>query len=100
MSKIKSEYSDLDKYKYDNGNIYYYKKDTQIVHNPYGPAIIYRDGTKVYLIESKYHRLDGPARILPNGEGAYYINNKCLTKQEFEIKRLKFLGKEHLMCII
>jgi len=98
--KLQSEHDDLDKYQDYHNSIYYYKKDTQIVHNPYGPAIIYRDGTKVYLIESKYHRLDGPARILPNGEGAYYINNKCLTKQEFEIKRLKFLGKEHLMCII
>ena len=98
--KLQSEHDDLDKYQDYHNSIYYYKKDTQIVHNPYGPAIIYRDGTKIYLIESKYHRLDGPARILPNGEGAYYINNKCLTKQEFEIKRLKFLGKEHLMCII
>ena len=101
MSKIKSEYPDLDKYKNKNGKIVYYKKDTHIVHNPYGPAIIYSDGVKFYYIENNLHRLDGPAIIWPNDEEQYWINDKFLTKEEFEThpERLKFLGKEHLICL-
>ena len=101
MSKIKSEYSDLNKYEYDNGNIFYCKKDTDIRYNPYGPAVIYKDGIKFYLIQDKCHRLDGPAVIYPDGRGLYYINGKYLTKEEFEYhtERLKYLGKEHLICL-
>ena len=51
MSKIKSEYSDLNKYEYDNGNIFYCKKDTDIRYNPYGPAVIYKDGIKFILFK-------------------------------------------------
>ena len=103
MSKIKleSEYDDLDKY--DNyGNIIYYKKNTNIWHNPYGPANISKNGYKVYYINDKRHRLDGPARIWPNGDEEYWINNSYLTKEEFEIhpERLKYLNKEHLICLI
>ena len=99
--KIKSEYDDLDKYEYDNDDILYFKKNTDIVHNPYGPAIIYKTGAKIYIIENKWHRLDGPAMISQNGVEGYYINDKNLTKEEFEIhpERLKFLGKEHLICL-
>ena len=79
MSKIESEYVDLDKHKDYYENIIYYKKDTQLIHNPYGPAKIYTNGKKFY-----------------------YINGKELTKEEFEYHpdRLKFLGKEHLMCLV
>ena len=99
MPYVKSEYDDLDKYKYDNGDIVYYKKDADIVHNPYGAAVIHIGGYKAYCIEGKYHRLDGPAVIYANGKEEYFINNKCLTKEQFEIKILKILGKEHLTCL-
>ena len=129
MPKIKSEYEDLDKYKYNDGAIYYIKKDTQlklqseyddldkceneygdilyckkntdIWHNPYGPAIIRKNGYKEYWIENKRHRLDGPAIIHSNGKEFYCINGKSFSKQEFEThpERLKFLGKEHLTCL-
>ena len=99
--KIQSEYDDLDKYDNLCGDFWYYKKDTNILHNPYGPAIICKDGRKYYYIENKCHRLDGPAFILSNGEEQYWINNKFLTKEEFETHPdvLKFLVKEHLVCL-
>ena len=99
--KIQSEYEDLDKYEYDDGDIFYLKKDTDILHNPYGPAAIHADGRTEYLLEHKYHRLDGPARIWADGYEQYYINNKYLSKEEFELhpERLKYLGKEHLICL-
>ena len=102
MSYIKSEYDDLDKYKNDFGEIMYYKKDTNIWHNPYGPAIICKDGRKYYYIDNKLHRLDGPAIIWQNNFENYYINDICLNKEEFEThpERLKYLGKEHLTCLI
>ena len=99
--KLESEYEDLDKYEY-YGNIYYFKKNTDIIHNPYDAAIIDTYGSKAYLIENKYHRLDGPAIIYSNGVQEYYINDKELTEEEFELhpRRLKFLDKEYLLCLI
>ena len=100
--KIESEYDDLDKYKSTiAGNIMYYKKDTDIFHNPYGPAIIDKDGYKEYCIDNELHRLDGPAVIWPNGEEEYWINYEQLSKEEFEkhSERLKYLGKEYLICL-
>ena len=101
--KLESEYKDLDKYNI-NGWIEYYKKGTKIWHNPYGPACI---GTgvyssyKAYFIDGECHRLNGPAKVWPDGYEEYWINDKQLTKKQFEIhpERLKFLGKEHLICL-
>ena len=100
--KIQSEYSDLDKYEFDDGDIIYYKKGTIIWHNPYGPAFLKKDGSKFYYINNNLHRLDGPAMVYLNGEEVYYINHEELSKEEFELhpERLKYLGKEHLICLI
>ena len=100
MFKVESEYDDLDKYN-NYGDIYYYKKGTRTYHNPYGPAYINKQGYKEYFIDGKIHRLDGPAVIYPDGTGRYFINCEHLSKENFEThpERLKFLGKEHLICI-
>ena len=102
--KLQSEYDDLDKYEYNNGNginIYYCKKGTRMLHNPYGPAYICNNGYKEYIVNNNLHRLDGPAKIYANGKEEYWINHKQLSKEEFEIhpEKLKFLGKEHLICL-
>ena len=99
--KIESEYNDLDKYEYYDGDIVYFKKDTDIIHNPYGPALAGKDGHKEYLINDNLHRLDGPAIIWGDGVEQYYINDKLLTKEKFELhpERLKYLGKEYLLCL-
>ena len=102
MSKIKlqSEYEDLDKYKNIVGDIFYYKKGTNIRHNPYGPALV-SIRYKIYIIENKFHRLDGPALIYEDGKEECYINGKYLSKEEFDSHPdvLKYLGKEHLICL-
>jgi len=99
--KTQSEYEDLDKCEFDNGDIVYCKKDTDIFHNPYGPAVLFKNGCIEYYIENEYHRLDGPAIIDSDGYTEYYIHNQFLTKEQFEIhpERLKFLGKEYLICL-
>ena len=103
MPKIKldSEYDDLDKYQFDDGSIMYYKKNTRVRHNPYGPAYISINGYKSYRINDVYHRLDGPAIIYSSGKEEYYINYEHLSKEQFEVHpdRLKFLGKEYLICL-
>ena len=99
--KIESEYKDLDKYQYDDGDIFYLKKDTDILHNPYGAAYIGKNGFISYHINGERHRLNGPAIICEDGSEFYYINGEDLPKEEFEVhpERLKFLGKEHLICL-
>ena len=99
--KTQSEYDELDKYEDHYKTIVYYKKNTDILHNPYGAALIYSDGAKIYYINNKLHRLDGPAKIYSNCNVEYYINDMILTKEEFEghPERLKYLGKEHLICL-
>ena len=59
------------------------------------------NGYEAYYIEDELHRLDGPARIWPDGNVSYFINGENLSKEEFEVhsERLKFLGKEHLICL-
>ena len=101
MFKVESEYSDLDKYSCYN-DIFYYKKDTHIAHNPYGPAHTSKNGYKAYWIEGKIHRIDGPAVIYSDFEEQYWINHEQLSKEEFELhpERLKFLDKEYLLCLI
>ena len=100
--KLQSEYDDLDKCENEYGDIVFYKKNTNLRHNTYGPAYISRNGYKAYFIYDIRHRLDGPARIWNNFKEEYWINGKNLTKEEFELhpKRLKFLGKEHLICLL
>jgi len=102
MSYLVSEYDDLDKCTNDFGDIVYYKKNTTIWHNPYGPTIICKDGYIAYIINDKWHRLDGPARIWSGGYEEYWINHKFLKKEEFEAhpERLKYLGKEYLICLL
>ena len=98
---LKSEYNDLDKYKSIFDDIFYCKKDTYTLHNPYGPAIIRKNGGKQYCIEGKCHRLDGPAVIYYTGYKEYWINHELLSKEQFELhpERLKYLGKEYLICL-
>ena len=42
MKKPQSEYNDLYRYEDMIGNVVYYKKGTNIIHNPYGPAIYHK----------------------------------------------------------
>ena len=109
VKKLESEYPDLDKYnKYDSiyGNIIcYYKKGTNIKHNPYGPAYI-DGGDYLYYIEGKLHRIDGPASIGSNGTYQYYINDKLFArnKEQFynNIKNLntKTINKQNKIDVL
>jgi hypothetical protein len=75
------------------------------LHREDGPAIIYRDGdetwylygkkhrvdgpavnwgfVKKWCFEEKKHRLDGPAVIYDDGDKEWWIDDVCLTKEEW-----------------
>jgi len=54
---------------------------------------ILKDGTKVWWLNGKLHREDGPAIEWSNGTKEWWLNGDELTKDEFElamdIKRTK-----------
>lgn len=58
----------------------------KILHRETGPAIESTDGYKAYYQNGKRHRLDGPARIWPDGEEQYCIDGVYYTKEEFLAK--------------
>jgi len=95
--KLKSEYSDLDKYKNDVGDIWYCKKNTRLKHNPYGPAFLNKNGYKAYMIEDKYHRIDGAAVIYQDNTEEYWLNGIFIgdTKQEF-YNKIKTLSTKNI----
>ena len=99
MFKMKSEYDYLDKYDY-YGNIFYFKKN-DLMYYLHNSPINGNNEIKQFYSQQKLHRLDGPAVIYRNGKKVYYINNELLTEEQFEYhpERLKFLGKDYLACI-
>ena len=66
-----------------------------------GPAIIDLSIPKypnriTYLKNGRIHRLKGPADIDPSiYMSIYYINSEEFSKEEWEIKRLKYLNVEN-----
>jgi hypothetical protein len=44
-----------------------YQKQGDITHREDGPAVIWPSGIKEWYIDSKHHRVDGPAIESPNG---------------------------------
>jgi len=59
-----------------HGNNRYYKWDTDELHNPYGPAVEYADGDKVWYLNGKRHREAGPAVEWEDGDKEWWINGK------------------------
>ena len=68
-----------------HGNKLWYLNDK--IHREDGPAMEYANGAKFWLINGKYHREDGPALEYPDGTGRWYFNDvyvHCSSQQEFE----------------
>jgi hypothetical protein len=56
------------------GTVYYYKKGTHALHREDGPAVTYKDGTKMWYLHGEYHRIDGPAIEYSNGNREWWVN--------------------------
>jgi len=60
-------------------------------HNSLGPAFIYDDGEKAWLVNGKLHRLDGPAVECADGRKKWYVDGRCIHKQDFTSTVISFL---------
>ena len=51
-------------------------------HREDGPACEYAHGTKLWFLNGEYHREDGPAVEYADGSKYWYLNGKHLTQEE------------------
>lgn len=58
----------------EEGTFYYKKGD---LHRKDGPACIWDNGDREWLVNGEYHREDGPAAEYED-EKVWYIRNKCV----------------------
>ena len=58
-------------------------------HREDGPAIEWADGTKQWWLNGKRHREEGPAVEYEDGYKEWWLNDKELTEEEFKKFRLR-----------
>jgi len=63
---------------YDS-EFYYKDKAKQIRHRVDGPAVEWSHGTKYWIRNNEYHRLDGPANDFPFSEQLFFVGNVYIT---------------------
>lgn len=73
---------ELDKVGNIDGEIYYFKAGTEILHREDGPAMEYADGSKMWYFNGNRHREDGPALIREDGTEHWYLNGEAVTEEE------------------
>ncbi len=69
-----------------NGVIIYRDKFNKI-HQDFGPAVIYPNGTQLWYKNDRLHRNNGPAAIYPNGTQSWCKNNRYYRKGGLAIIR-------------
>ena len=52
-------------------------------HRLDGPALEYPNGTKFWMVHGKYHRTDGAAIEYSNGRKEYWLNGKQYSFEEW-----------------
>jgi hypothetical protein len=63
-------------------------------HRLDGPAVEYADGSKAWWVDGKLHRLDGPAVEDANGHKEWWINGKYYrTQQEHAIAAFLWMNE-------
>ena len=65
-------------------------------HREDGPAVEYADGSKFWYLDGKKHREDGPAVECAGGTKSWYLNGKCYTEEGHKTEmsiRSSSLGK-------
>lgn len=55
-------------------------------HREDGPACEYPNGDKIWLLNDKRHREDGPAIEYADGTKSWYLNGEQYTKEEYNRK--------------
>ena len=78
----------------DSVGTFYYKDPFSILHREDGPAIEYANGDKIWYLNGKPHRLDGPAAENKTGSiKAWYLNGQQHSEEEHKrlVKMINFL---------
>ena len=76
----------------------------QIGHSPpsnFTGIAIYANGSKIWYVDGKISRLDGPACEYANGSKEWYIDHKLFTEDSYwqHPKVIEFnMPKEHIVC--
>ncbi len=65
-----------------NGRIEY-RNEHGDLHCEDGPAVIFPNGHKAWLINGEFHREDGPAIIYSDCDKEWRLNNMWLTYEEW-----------------
>jgi len=60
----------------DDGDVFWYKSGTDILHREDGPAVERNDGIKEWFQDGKRHRENGPAVTYPDGFKAWWQNGQ------------------------
>jgi len=68
---------------YINGDKMWYLNGK--AHREDGPAVICTSGHKEWWLNDKLHRIDGPAFEYADGDKEYWINGKRVTKEAQEV---------------
>ena len=66
---------------YTNGDKLWYLNGK--LHREDGPAFEWSNGTKNWYLNNKLHREDGPAVEVANGDKLWYLNGERLAEEEF-----------------
>jgi hypothetical protein len=72
---------------YANGSKVWYLNGKH--HREDGPAIEHTNGSKKWFLNGKYHREDGPAIEWADGDKEWFRNGKQLTEEQFNKKMKK-----------
>jgi len=83
-----------DHYTIENNGNKSYRNEAGKLHREDGPAIIFPDGSKKWLIEGELHRMDGPAVEWASGKVEYYLNGWRHSKGTYEAYRDHMLGDD------
>jgi hypothetical protein len=75
--------------------------DTDDIHNDNGPAVTFyfEEGQKrsvEWLINGKYHRLDGPARLKWTKEGVLYASLWCINGINKTIEIVQWINDNNI----
>jgi hypothetical protein len=80
---------------YPNGDKVWFLNDKR--HREDGPAVECANGTKAWWLNGKRHREDGPAAEWANGDKAWLLNGKITTALEV-FKQANDEQRKHMLC--
>ena len=62
------------------------------LHRDNGPAVVYPDGSKLWIIRNALHREDGPAIERADGRHWWYLDGVMLTEEEHAARIVPYAG--------